>query len=412
MKQTYDVAVVGGGPAGLMAAGRAAELGADVLLIDKLALPGKKLYITGKGRCNVTNDCDVNTVLENAPRNPRFLYSALSAFPPSSVKAFFESRKVPLKTERGRRVFPVSDKASDIASCLSDYASPVQRVIGRVSSLRIEDGKLLGILLDGENINAPSVILACGGLSYPATGSSGDGYTLAEQAGHKIESPRASLVPLTSDDGLCRAAMGVSLRNVSVDFYENDVCIHKEFGEMLFTHFGLSGPVILSGSAHFEKENSSKYILIDLKPALDEKKLDARLLREFEENRNRDIGNVARHLLPLSMTRPYLRRCGIDPSTKVNLISREARHSMIEGLKAMKIGITGTRPVSEAIVTRGGVNIREIDPKTMQSRLLPGLYIAGELLDVDAYTGGYNIQIALSTGRAAGQDAGTRRNSK
>ena len=408
MREEYDVIVVGAGPAGLMAAGAAAERGAKVLLLDKLACPGKKLYITGKGRCNVTNNTDVNTILENVPRNPRCLYSSLSAFPPQKVMAFFEEGGVPLKTERGRRVFPVSDRAADIASRLGSYAAKAERRIAEVRSLILQDGKAAGVVTDRGSFGSSKVIVATGGLSYPLTGSTGDGYRFAEDAGHTLISPAASLVPLTSDDGLCRAAMGVSLKNVNVTFYENGKRIAEEFGEMLFTHFGVSGPIILSGSAHFEKSDSEKYIVIDFKPALDEKKLDQRLLREVEENINRDMGNIAKHLLPLSLTRPFLRRVMIDPARKANTLTKDERVRMARELKAMKLTITGMRPVEEAIVTRGGVKTAEVNPKTMESKKIAGLYFAGEVLDVDAYTGGYNIQIALATGRAAGIAAAGR----
>lgn len=408
MREHYDVIVVGAGPAGLMAAGAAAERGAQVLLLDKLACPGKKLYITGKGRCNVTNNTDVNTVLENVPRNPRFLYGSLSAFPPKKVMEFFEEDGVPLKTERGRRVFPESDHAADIASRLGRYASMAEKKLAEVHSVIIRENRVAGVETDQGTFSADKVIIATGGLSYPLTGSTGDGYRFAEEAGHTVVSPGASLVPLTSDDGLCRAAMGVTLKNVNVTFYEDGKRVAEEFGEMLFTHFGLSGPVILSGSAHFEKKDSEKHVVIDLKPALDEKKLDQRLLREIEENINRDVGNIAKHLLPLSLTRPYLRRCGIDPARKANSITREERARMGAELKSMKISVTGLRPVEEAIVTRGGVKTSEVNPKTMESKRVAGLYFAGEVLDVDAYTGGYNIQIALATGRAAGIAASGR----
>ena len=402
MRDQYDVIVIGAGPAGLMAAGAAAARGARVLLMDKLACPGKKIYITGKGRCNVTNNTDVNTVLEHVPRNPRFLYGSLSAFPPQKVMAFFEEGGVPLKTERGRRVFPVSDRAADIASRLAAYAAGADKALCTARSVIIRDGHAAGVVTDHGSYEAGSVIVATGGLSYPLTGSTGDGYRFAEEAGHTVVTPGASLVPLTSDDGICRAAMGVSLKNVSVAFYEDGKRTDEEFGEMLFTHFGVSGPVILSGSAHFARADSEKHIVIDLKPALDEKKLDMRLLREIEENINRDIGNIARHLLPLSLVRPFLRRCSIDPARKAHSLTKAERVRMGAELKGMKITITGMRPVEEAIVTRGGVKTAEVNPKTMESKRVAGLYFAGEVLDVDAYTGGYNIQIALATGRAAG----------
>lgn len=405
MTGIYDVAVIGAGPAGLMAAGRALEEGASVLLLDKLAVPGKKLYITGKGRCNVTNDTDVRTVLENVPRNPKFLYSALSAFSPADARAFFTSRGVPLKTERGRRVFPVSDRAADIARCLGEYAADADKRILSARTLLIRDGEIRGILAGRSEIASRTVIVATGGLSYPATGSTGDGYRFAEAAGHGIRTPGASLSALVSDEGLCRAAMGVSLRNVSLRFYEDGKKVFEEFGEMLFTHFGLSGPVILSGSAHFERTDSEKRVEIDFKPALDEKTLDRRLLREIAEGGERETGNLFRSLLPQSLARPFVRRCGVDPLKKARDLTREERRLLLKGLKGTEIRIGGLRPVEEAIVTRGGVDVREVDPRTMGSKLVKGLYFAGEVLDVDAYTGGYNIQIAMSTGRAAGRAA-------
>ncbi|MBR0143379.1 MAG: NAD(P)/FAD-dependent oxidoreductase [Clostridia bacterium] len=406
MTGLYDVAVIGAGPAGLMAAGRALEEGASVLLLDKLAVPGKKLYITGKGRCNVTNDTDVRTVLDNVPRNPKFLYSALSAFTPADAKAFFLSRGIPLKTERGRRVFPVSDKAADIARGLADYAAGAEKKIARVKALRIREGRIKGLTTgEKEEIGARTVIVATGGLSYPATGSTGDGYRFAEDAGHAIREPGASLSALVSDEGLCRAAMGVSLRNVSVRFFEDGKKVFEEFGEMLFTHFGVSGPVILSGSAHFERAASEKRIEIDFKPALDDGTLDRRLLREIAEGGEKETGNLARSLLPQSLARPFVARCGVDPRKKARDLTRGERQALAKGLKGTSLRITGLRPVEEAIVTRGGVDVREVDPRTMASKLVKGLYFAGEVLDVDAYTGGYNMQIAMATGRAAGRAA-------
>lgn len=405
MTGIYDVAVIGAGPAGLMAAGRALEEGASVLLLDRFAVPGKKLYITGKGRCNVTNDTDVRTVLDNVPRNPKFLYSALSSFTPADAKTFFTARGVPLKTERGRRVFPVSDRAADIARCLADYAGGAEKRIVRVKGLVVRDGRAAGAETDRGAVEARTVIVATGGLSYPATGSTGDGYRFAEQAGHTIRTPGASLSALSSDEGLCRAAMGVSLRNVSVRFFEDGKKIFEEFGEMLFTHFGVSGPVVLSGSAHFEKPESDKHLEIDFKPALDEKTLDRRLLREIAEGGEKETGNLARRLLPQNLARPFVRRCGVDPAKKARDLTREERQALVRGLKNTAIRITGLRPVEEAIVTRGGVDVREVDPRTMSSRLVKGLFFAGEVLDVDAYTGGYNMQIAMATGRAAGRAA-------
>ena len=399
------MAVVGAGPAGLMAAGRALEDGAAVLLLDRLAVPGKKLYITGKGRCNVTNDTDVRTVLDNVPRNPKFLYSALSAFTPADAKAFFVSRGVPLKTERGRRVFPVSDRAADIARCLADYAGGAERRISCVRSLLIRDGRAEGVLTDRGEVRARTVIIATGGLSYPATGSTGDGYRFAADAGHAIRDPRASLSALTSDEGLCRAAMGVSLKNVTVRFFEDGKKVFEEFGEMLFTHFGVSGPVVLSGSAHFENLASEKRIEIDFKPALDDKTLDRRLLREIAGGGEKETGNLARSLLPQSLVRPFVRRCGVDPAKKARDLTREERLALVSGLKCTPLRITGLRPVEEAIVTRGGVDVREVDPRTMASKIVRGLFFAGEVLDVDAYTGGYNMQIAMATGRSAGRAA-------
>lgn len=401
----YDVAVIGAGPAGMMAAGRACELGAYVILIEKLRIPGKKLLITGKGRCNITNDSDVAEHIKNIPRNPRFLYSALSNFDSADVISFFEERGVPLKTERGRRVFPVSDKASDIAGVLSDYCSGADRLISKVNSLIVKDGRIVGIHCDKGDIMASAVILASGGASYPLTGSTGDGYSMASVCGHTVIPVSPSLVPLISGDSICREAMGCSLKNVKVCFYENNELCFSELGELMFTHFGITGPSVLSGSAHFKSFDSKKSVVIDLKPALDDKKLDARILREISESPNRDMGNLVRSLLPSSLVHPILRRAGIPITEKANSLSREDRQKLISALKSLSIDITGVRPISEAIITRGGISTDEIDPKTMESRLVKGLYFAGEVIDTDAYTGGFNLQIALSTGRSAGQAA-------
>ena len=412
----FDVLIVGGGPAGMMAAGTAAEDGLSVCLLEKNAVLGKKLRITGKGRCNVTNRCDVRTVVESTPTNGRFLYGAVAQFSPEDTVRFFESLGVPLKTERGNRVFPVSNKAADIAEALIGYVrdAGVKIVYGEAERLLLENGSVCGVALkDSSQIAAAAVAVCCGGASYPATGSTGDGYRLAKQAGHTVTPLRPSLVPLAAqgeDVRDCRDMMGLSLKNISMQVTDTRTkkVIYEDFGEMLFTHFGLSGPVILSASSHMPGMSPGRYrVAIDLKPALSPEKLDARLLRDFGANRNRDFSNSLAALLPRKMIPVAVRRSGIPPETKCNAITRDMRHSFGVLLKNFEIAVEGFRPLSEAIVTSGGVAVDEVDPKTMKSRRVGGLYFAGEVLDVDAYTGGFNLQIAFSTGRLAGKSMKT-----
>lgn len=402
-----NILVIGGGAAGLMAAGTAAENGARVTLLETNEKVGRKLFITGKGRCNVCNNCDIQTVLQNVPVNPRFLYSALGGFSPEDAMAFFTSHDVPLKTERGNRVFPVSDKAADIIDALFTWIKRVGVIIKHTAAERlvIEGVRLAGVQAGGALYPADRVIVATGGVSYPQTGSTGDGYRFAKQAGHTVVPPNPSLVPLVTPGG-CEELMGLSLRNVQVTVFENSKRIWSEFGEMLFTHFGLSGPLILSASAHMRHFGSKGYhIEIDLKPALDEKTLDKRLLSDFGAHKNSDFINALGGLLPRKLIPAVVRLSQIDPHAKVNGITRQQRAALLHTLKHFLVVVSGKRPVAEAIVTSGGVSVREVDPKTMESKKLPGLYFAGEVLDVDAYTGGFNLQIAWSTGRLAGLSA-------
>ena len=403
------VAVIGAGAAGLMAAGAAAEAGARVLLFDKNAKAGRKIMITGKGRCNVTNNCDVQTVLANVPVNPRFLYSALGRYSPADTMAFFEAHGVPLKTERGERVFPVSDKALDIVDALYYYVKDlgVQLLFGQaVEDVLTANGAVCGVRAAGRDYPADRVIIATGGASYPATGSTGDGYVFAKRLGHTVVSPRPSLVPLVARGDVCGKLMGLSLKNVRVTVREDGKTVYEDFGEMLFTHFGVSGPLILSASAHMRHFGSKQYqIDIDLKPALDEKTLDKRLLSDFARHKNSDFINALGELLPRKLIPVVVELSGIDPRTKVHSVQKDERRKLLRLLKAFPVEITGARPIAEAIVTTGGVSVREVNPKTMASRRVPGLYFAGEVLDVDAYTGGFNLQIAWATGRLAGESA-------
>ena len=399
-----EILVVGGGAAGMLAAGTAAERGGRVTLLEQNNRLGKKLYITGKGRCNVTNRCTAEEVLHNVPRNPRFLYSAMNAFPPEEAMAFFESLGCPLKTERGDRVFPASDKSASVVDALRGWLGKngVRVEQGRAASLLLSDGRVMGVRTGAGEMPAERVILCTGGCSYPLTGSTGDGYRLAEQAGHTVVPPRGSLVPLEEAGEDCAEMAGLSLRNVSLKLLDGKgKTVYQDFGELLFTHFGLSGPTALSASAHMEP-GKPYTVELDLKPALDEKKLDDRLLRDFDKYRNRDFENALGDLLPKSMIPVAVARSGIPPDRKVNAITKEQRRALLAVCKHFRVPILGVRPVEEAIVTAGGVKTSEVNPKTMASRLCEGLYFAGELLDVDAYTGGFNLQIAWATGRAAG----------
>ena len=404
------VAVIGAGAAGMMAAITAAEAGADVTLFERNDRVGKKLRITGKGRCNVTNNCDNNEFLSNVPTNPRFLYASLSRFSTADTMAFFEDAGVPLKTERGKRVFPISDRAADIVSAMERRCreAGVTLVHRRVRGLIIEDSSVVGLKYgDGEE-NFDAVIVCTGGRSYSMTGSDGDGYRFATEAGHTITPLHPSLVPLVAEGKLCASLQGLSLKNVSltIKMAESGKVVYEDFGEMLFTHYGITGPLVLSASAHLSDITPGKYeAYIDLKPALDEKTLDARILSDFSKYQNRDLINALDDLLPQKMIAPYIGLCGIDPRKKVNSITREEREKMVHILKGIRVKLNGFRPIEEAIVTRGGVSVREIDPKTMQSKLVEGLYFAGEVLDVDAYTGGFNLQIAFSTATVAGTSA-------
>ena len=404
------VLVIGAGAAGMMAAGTAAQLGAKVTLLEKNPRVGRKVMITGKGRCNVTNHCDVPTFIANVPVNGRFLYSAASHFPPEDVMAFFESLGVPLKTERGNRVFPVSDKAVDIVDALRAFVldSGVTIINETAKALILENGEVVGVKGEKENYYADSVIVACGGKSYPLTGSTGDGYLFAKQAGHTIVPLKPSLVPLESSDTDCKSMQGLSLKNVSLKIIDNNSNkeIYSDFGEMLFTHFGISGPMVLSASSHLREMPPNRYrAVIDLKPALTEDQLDKRLQKEFQQNANRDVSNAFSGLLPRKIIVPVLKRWGVPFDKKCNVITREERHALCNLLKGFTIPLNGFRPIEEAIITSGGVNTAELNPKTMESKLIAGLYFAGEVIDCDAYTGGFNLQIAWCTGRLAGENA-------
>ena len=395
----------------MMAAVAAANMGADVTLFERNERLGKKLRITGKGRCNVTNDCDRDTFLANVPTNPRFLYSALAAFTTADTKAYFENLGVPLKTERGNRVFPESDKAIDIVNAMKRAVldAGVKIINERVSALVLENDRVSG-LRTGKSYEFDRVIVCTGGKSYPLTGSDGDGYRLALQAGHTVTPLIPSLVPITCEGKDCRAMQGLSLRNVGLTVKENasGKVVYRDFGEMMFTHFGLTGPMILSASAHLPDIAPGKYTCyIDLKPALDEKMLDARLLSDFSKYQNKDFINSLGDLLPQKMIDVVVERSGIDPRKKVNSITAEQRHALVALLKGFSLRMTGFRPIDEAIVTKGGVDVKQVKPASMESRLVSGLYFAGEVLDVDAYTGGFNLQIAFSTGHLAGESAAT-----
>jgi hypothetical protein len=403
------VIVIGGGAAGMMAAVKAAEAGAKVTLVERNEKVGRKIYITGKGRCNLTNDCSVQEALQNYPRGGRFLYSSMSRFTPADTKAFFIGLGVELKTERGNRVFPVSDHASDIIDALfyELRRKKVDIVTARVKELTTEEEHITGVCLDnGKTLKGDAVIIATGGASYPATGSTGDGYELAKFARHTIVKIGASLVPLTAGEE-CAKMMGLSLRNIKLKIKnQKKKVVFEGFGELLFTHFGLSGPLVLSASAHLKDFDKNKYsAIIDLKPALDEKQLDERILRDFGENPNREIQNVLGGLLPRLMIPVLLERTNIQPETRVHDITKAQRHRMMEEMKGFRVDITGTRPIAEAIVTTGGVKLSEVNPSTMESKKLSGLYFAGEVLDIDGYTGGFNLQAAWATGAAAGQAA-------
>lgn len=400
--------VIGAGPAGLMAAGVAAGRGLDVTLLERNERPARKLMITGKGRCNITNNCGLEELIAAIPVNGRFLYSAFSDFTPEDTITFFENHGVPLKTERGNRVFPVSDKAVDVVDALHRFATEngARIIRGRAQELIIENNAVTAVVTHaGEKFLADSVIIATGGLSYPVTGSTGDGYELAKRAGHTISECRPSLVPLVAHEGFCTALMGLSLRNIAIKVIdtENNNEVYSDFGELLFTHFGVSGPLILSASAHLRDMKRMKYmILIDLKPALSMEQLDARILREFADNANKNFINTLNALLPKKLVPVIVKLSGIRPGLQTNQVTKEQRQRLAELLKAFKVTITGFRPIAEAIITAGGVKTEEINPKTMQSKLINGLYFAGEVIDVDAYTGGFNLQIAYSTGHLAG----------
>ena len=399
----YDVIVIGGGPAGMFAAIAAADRGKKVLLLERNDRLGKKLLITGKGRCNVTNDCTAQEVLQNTPRNGRFLFSAMTAYPPEKVKAFFEERGCQLKTERGNRVFPVSDKAHSVLDVLQNQLrrSGVTVRTARVKSIETKDGAVYGVQTQNETVFADAVILATGGASYPTTGSTGDGYTMAAALGHTIVPAEGSLVPLETAGHDAQDMQGLSLRNSGVKLLNaKGKVLYKDFGELLFTHFGVSGPTVLSASCHLKGEGCR--LVIDLKPALEDNKLDERIQRDLEMYKNRSMENALTDLLPRSMIPVVLRRLEIDPSMQANSLTKQKRRAMVELLKAFSLEITGKRPVAEAIITSGGVKVSEIDPKTMQSKLVPGLYFAGEVIDCDAYTGGFNLQIAWATAWAAG----------
>lgn len=410
------VIVIGGGPAGIMAAISSARLGNEVILLEKNSSLGKKILITGKGRCNITSSINIEDFIKNIPGNGKFLYSSFQNFTNADIINLIENNGIAVKQERGNRIFPVTDKAQDVLNCfikeLKKYKNISIKTNAKVEKILVKENEIEGVILaDEEKILADKIILSTGGKSYPLTGSTGDGYKFAKQLGHSIETPRGSLVPLIADN-LCQEMQGLSLKNVKVQIIdiEKNKKIYEDFGEMLFTHFGVSGPTILSGSAHLLryknvdkllKENKIK-LLIDLKPALSIEELDKRILRDFEELKNKEFKNSLDKLLPKKLIDVVIKLSNISPDKKVNSITKQERQNLVEILKKFEITLLGFRPVEEAIITAGGVSIKEINPKTMESKLVKGLYFAGEIIDVDAYTGGFNLQIAYSTGYTAG----------
>ncbi len=409
-----NVIIIGGGPAGMIAGISSARSGNKVTIIEKMNSCGKKLLITGKGRCNITNSTDINGFIENTPCNGRFLYGALNNFDNYDIIDLLENEGVKTKVERGGRVFPVSDKAISVLDALLRILKKLNVKIltnSKVKNIIVNDGEVQGVKLStGEEFDADKVILATGGKSYPVTGSTGDGYILAKEVGHTVTDIKPSLIPLTSNCKVCSQLQGLSLRNVSIELKNNDKVIYKDFGEMLFTHYGVSGPVILSASAHLVryknieellKENSIK-LEIDLKPALSEEKLDLRILRDFEEVKNKEFKNSLDKLLPQKLIPVIIEKTKINPKKQVNEITKEERARIVKALKCFEISINGIRPIEEAIITSGGISTKEINPKTMESKIVKGLYFAGEIIDVDSLTGGFNLQIAWSTGFTAG----------
>ncbi len=403
------VAVIGGGAAGMMAAIFAARHGDAVTVFEKNAKIGRKLYITGKGRCNLTNNCDSKTVIENTPTNGRFLYSALNRFSPADTMRFFEENGLPLKTERGHRVFPVSDKAADVVDTLLHTAKRegVQITFQRVDELLIKDGTVIGLKTGTKELLFDKVIVACGGCSYPLTGSTGDGYRFARQAGHTVTTLKPSLVPLETEEIIPAEMVQLLLKNVAltvIDTHQGGKKLYTDFGELQFMRYGVAGAVMLSASAHMKEMSPERYrLLIDLKPALSEEKLEARLLREINARHRETVSSLLRSLLPAAMLMLFLSKAGLSPDKNCSEITRTERRQLLMLLKAFPLTVKGFRPIEEAIVTSGGVSVREIDPKTMASKLVKGLYFAGEVIDVDAYTGGFNLQCAFATGVLAGE---------
>ena len=400
------IAVIGGGAAGMMAAGTALSYGAEVTIFESMTHLGKKLAITGKGRCNVTNDTTPAAFLESVTKNPRFLYAAINALTPAETITFFESLGVPLKTERGNRVFPVSDKARDIVDALRSYSDGAEKIYEKVGSVKKTDTGFTVVTKKGE-YSFDKIILATGGKSYPLTGSDGSGYKLAIKLGHTVTQLTPSLIPIECDSPLCLDMQGLSLKNVGISIKTGSgKVVYEDFGEMMFTHFGVTGPTILSASAHIRNMPITDLTLsIDLKPALDEKTLDARLLSDFSKTNNKDLINSLGAILPSKMIEPFIEYTGINPRKKVNSITKEERRKILDSLKSFEFRLKKFRPIEEAIITSGGIEIKEISPKNMESKIVPGLYFAGEIIDVDAYTGGFNLQIAFSTGYLAGKSA-------
>ena len=404
-----DVIIIGGGPAGMLAGISAATNGDNVTIIEKMNSCGKKLLITGKGRCNITNSTDINGFIEDTPTNGRFLYSALNNFNNNDIIELLEKEGVKTKVERGGRVFPVSDKSQDVLNALINILKKLRVNIltnTTVSNIVVQNNKVVGVKIkNGRQLNSDKVILATGGKSYPVTGSTGDGYVLAKELGHNIVDIKPSLVPLKSNDNICKSLQGLSLRNVSIELKNKDKIIYKDFGEMLFTHFGVSGPIVLSASAYLIRyknieellKNNDIHLQIDLKPALSEEKLDMRILRDFQEEKNKEFKNSLDKLLPQKLIPVVIEKTKINPKKQVNEITKEERLRIVKILKCLDINICGTRPIEEAIITSGGINTKEINPKTMESKIVKGLYFAGEIMDIDALTGGFNLQIAWST---------------